>query len=105
MRAAMQVLLAMGLAVAAGPGQADCACLCVDGSYRTVCTVPEDVRGAGNVCQAQASMGCSVSADALQQEVYPAPVEGVNNCRAARVFDAAADEHIVARICDVLPDG
>lgn len=105
MLAVIKVLLALGLAVAAGPSQADCACLCVDGSYRTVCTAPEAVRGAGNVCQAKASMGCTVTADAVQQEVYPAPVEGVNNCRAARVFDAAADEHIVARICDVLPDG
>lgn len=108
MRAVMnakKILLALSLATAAGSGAADCACLCVDGSYQTVCTAPEAVRAAGNVCQAQASKGCSVAADALEQEVYPAPQEGVDNCRAARVFDAVAGEHIVARVCDVLPDG
>lgn len=80
---------------------ADCACLCVDGSYRTVCTTLEDARAAGNVCEARTAQGCQMEGASGPARSYPPPAEGASDCRDGRVYDAVADEVVVARVCNV----
>lgn len=105
MRTAMIWLLSAGLSTAPGSALATCACLCLDGTFRTVCSAPEALQNTADVCQARSGQGCASPPQRDQTRTYPAPAEGVGNCRDAQVFDAAADDYIVVRVCDVAPEG
>jgi hypothetical protein len=105
MRTAMIWLLWAGLSTAPGSAMAACACLCLDGSYRAVCTAPDALQSTADVCQARFGQGCASPTAPNEARTYPAPAAGVDNCRDAQVFDAAADDFIVVRVCDVAPDG
>lgn len=93
-------VLILCLLGAAG-ARAECACLCLDGTYQTVCSSLDEMRAAQDACQAQAGQGCPVT-DAAPARRYEAPLEGAANCRDAAIYDPATDRHLTARVCDAL---
>jgi hypothetical protein len=98
----------MAAVVAAGclaplPALAECDCLCLDGTYRTVCTAANEVQASGGLCLGRALQGCPSDPQAPSPQAYPAPLDGVNNCRDARLYDASAGDYVAARVCDVVP--
>jgi hypothetical protein len=99
----LMIAVLSGLALAPMSAAAECSCLCLDGSYQPVCTSAEEVGPNRGLCQAQASQGCPTPTQAAELERYDAPVDGVANCRQAQVYDAAAGDHVMARVCDVAP--
>ena len=102
MRFLPTVAVLAALSFAPGSAFAECSCLCVDGALRTVCTGSEEVNASRSLCLAQASQQACPPAPALAEpEAYAAPMEGVENCRKAQIFDAGAGDHVAARICEV----
>lgn len=98
---ALATALLLGLAGGAADARAECACLCLDGTYQTVCRSLAAAQATGSLCQARAGRGCPLddAAGALRQ--YGAPVDGADNCREARVFDPQTGGHVSARVCDL----
>ena len=79
---------------------AECACLCVDGAFSTVCTTPEEAREGAGACQAPARE-CPATPEAGEPASYEAPSAGTENCRDAQVYDATVGEHVTTKVCDV----
>ena len=90
------------LALASAQAAADCACLCVDGTLKTICTAPDEVRANLGICGERANQGCPVSAEPLAPESYDPP-DGAQNCRKVQVYDAKSDGYLAAKVCDVAP--
>ena len=82
---------------------ADCACFCVDGAAKTLCTAVEEAQASADACGARASQVCPVNLDPLEPQAYPAPADGAVNCRDVQVFDGAAGQHTSLKVCDVQP--
>lgn len=95
------ILLAMLGALSSSP-PAPCQCLCMDGSYRTLCTSLEDARAGIDACVGALPGQCPTSLNAPAAS-YPSPGAGAANCRDAQVFDRASGEHIMVKVCDALP--
>ncbi len=97
------IVLLTGL-LGAGAVRAECACLCLDGTYQTVCNTLEEVRATQSSCQSQAGQGCPIAHNAPAPRRYGAPQDGADNCRDAAIYDPAEDRHRTVRVCDAAPD-
>lgn len=96
----LPALLLMVWLLAPGAVRAECACLCLDGTYQTVCSTLEEVRAAQSDCQALAGQGCPIPAEAPAGRRYQAPQEGADNCRDATIYDPSEDRHRTVKVCD-----
>lgn len=94
-------VLAAGLSLWSLPVQADCACLCLEGTFRPVCTSPQALGGNLGICQALTGQGCSSPPPAHPPAAYDPPLDEAQNCRDAQLHDAATDAFVVAKVCDV----
>lgn len=81
---------------------AECRCLCMDGSYRTLCTSLVDAQAGVDACAGTPPRTCPARPDGPVKSYAP-PEAGADNCRDAQVFDRVAGEHITVKVCDVLP--
>ncbi len=97
-------LAGLPLWLAASGAWAACECLCLDGAPKTVCSSAEEMAATGDLCHLRPAMRCPQLA-VPEARSYPAPVEGVGNCRDARVLDPASGDQITARVCDMRPNG
>jgi hypothetical protein len=82
---------------------AECGCFCVDGARITLCTGVDEAQANVDRCGLRPGQTCPVSLDVPARQAYPAPVEGVMNCRDAYVYDAGAESHASLKVCDVEP--
>lgn len=94
-------LLAAALAIASPPAAALCGCYCVDGVPRTLCSRMEEARDGAGHCHGVAPTGCPAALDSLELRFYDAPVEGAEDCRDARVWDADASAYTTRKICEL----
>jgi len=99
-------LAGLPLWLAASVGWASCECLCLDGAPKTVCSSAEEMFASGDLCYLRPAMQCpEVTTPAAQRRSYPAPIEGVGNCRDAVVGHPASGDELTARVCDMRPSG
>ncbi len=105
MRTMLAVSVLLLLVQAPVSARAQCACLCVDGALKTVCGDPQDARDHPGLCGAAgARQACPAPPEAsAAPERYAAPVDGVANCRDARIYDASSAGYVNARVCDAVP--
>ena len=103
---AMQLLLKCFLAsfllVLGSTVWANCACFCVDGSPKTLCTTVSEAQGEPNECPALSPNSCPADLETVSGGVHEAPEAGATNCRDVRVWDAALDRFSNVKACDVL---
>jgi hypothetical protein len=92
-----------GLSLAPMQAAADCSCLCVDGTFRPICTSADEVVPNRGLCLARTTQACPRAPQA-EPESFAPPVDGAENCRQAQVYDAAEGEYLPARVCDVMPE-
>ncbi len=95
------LLLAGGL-FASGTAAADCACFCVDGELKTMCTTVEAAQDNPALCSAYSAMSCPEEPGDAPTASYEAPEAGATNCRDLRVFDALRGVFTSIKACDVL---
>lgn len=99
-------LLAAALSsLAALPVGAACDCLCVDGEPMTVCQSTEALQSTRGLCRFRPDVECSPVAPDTPRRTYEAPVEGVGDCRDARVESPATGQRVMARVCHGRPAG
>lgn len=98
-------LAGLPLFLAASASWATCECLCLDGVPKTVCSSAEEMSATGDLCYLRPAMSCPAVAAPPPERSYPAPLEGVGNCRDAVVAHPASGDEITARVCDMRPNG
>ena len=102
MQLLLRSLLASFLLVLGSAVWADCACLCVDGSPKTLCTTVSEAQAEPNECPALAPNTCPADLENVSGGVHEAPEEGATNCRDVRIWDTANDRFSNVKACDVL---
>lgn len=80
----------------------DCACFCVEGSLKTLCTDASEAQSGANLCPASDSAGCPPPHSADTGSTYEAPNSAATNCRDVRVYDAIRGTYVTAKACDVI---
>ncbi len=80
---------------------AECACFCVDGELRTMCTTVEEAQGNPSHCAAHMQRACPEDPAGATGATYETPAEGAENCRDLRVFDALHGTFKDLKACDV----
>lgn len=95
------LLLASGL-FASGTAAAECACFCVDGELKTMCTTVEAAQENPTLCSAYRSLSCPEDPGDAPTASYAPPEAGATNCRDLRIFDALRGVFTSIRACDVL---
>ena len=102
----MQVLLksiVVGVFLLLGSAAwSDCACFCVDGNLKTLCSTVEEAQENPAVCPLAESSVCPTSSDAASGWTYESEDEGAVNCRDVRVWDADDGVFHDVKACDVL---
>jgi len=98
------ILAGLPLWLAASAGWAGCECLCLDGAPKTVCSSAEEMSGTGDLCYLRPQLQCPEVAAPAAGRSYPAPFDGVGNCRDAVVGHPASGDEITARVCDMRPN-
>ena len=86
----------------AGPASAECACFCVDGELKTMCTSVGEAQENPAMCGVYSHMACPEEPGDSASASYDAPEEGATNCRDLRVYDALRGVFTSVKACDVL---
>jgi hypothetical protein len=81
---------------------AECACFCVNGGLKTLCTTVEEAQEEPTLCSAFAPKACPSEPGEHTGASYDAPEERATNCRDIRVFDALSGSFRDVKACDVL---
>ena len=98
-------LLMAALTAASAPAAALCGCYCVDGVPRTLCSRMGEAREGAGYCAGVAPASCPAALDPLEPRLYDAPLEGAEDCRDARVWDADAAAYTTRKICELSGTG
>lgn len=80
----------------------DCACFCVEGELKTMCTSVDDAQQGPSLCPSADSASCPQDDGASSSASYESPDSEAVNCRDVRVYDAIRREYVIARACDVI---
>lgn len=80
-----------------------CACMCVDGKSRTVCTTETEAAGTAALCTHHDADACPTPTGATASQPLDAPSEQAENCRTARAYDRRTGSfaHDI-NVCDVV---
>lgn len=108
---------AAALACVAGASWANCACQCVEGVARTLCTTLDEARanpnacGTGELVAGDRGVGEQVGEQKVACEIAPPsaepvqryePPQGAVDCRGARLWDPHSNSYaVVAKVCDL----
>jgi hypothetical protein len=84
---------------------AECACFCVNGDLKTMCSAVDEAQGNPALCSDYANRACPSEPGSRESASYDAPVEGATNCRDIRVFDPSRGVFTDVKACDVLDAG
>jgi len=101
LKIAAQWIVAAGFLAAGSMAAADCACFCVNGELRTMCTTVEEAQNDPVLCPVYAAASCPLESVSTSGEAYEAPVDGATNCRDVRVWDSVSGAYIDVKACDV----
>lgn len=80
----------------------DCACFCVAGELKTLCTTVDEAQGNPRLCPPADSASCPQDDGASSNASYESPDGDAVNCRNVRVYDAVRGEYVDAKACDVI---
>jgi len=98
-------LLFGAVALLSGSASADCACFCVDGNMKTLCSSVEEAQANPTLCDLSSPMACPSEFRGPERATYDAPHGDAANCRDVRVYDAARGDFTTVKACDVLNAG
>lgn len=84
---------------------AECACFCVNGNLKTMCTTIDEAQQEPTLCGVFDYEACPSESGERPSASYDAPEEGATNCRDIRVYDALRGVFQDVKACDVLSAG
>lgn len=98
-------LLFGAAALLSSGANADCACLCVDGNMKTLCSSVEEAQANPTLCDLSSPMACPSDFRGPEGATYDSPHDEATNCRDLRVYDPARGDFVSVKACDVLNAG
>jgi hypothetical protein len=98
-------LLFGALALLSGSASADCACFCVDGNMKTLCSSVEEAQANPTLCDLSSPTACPSEFQGPEGATYDPPRDDTANCRDLRVYDPARGDFTSVKACDVLNAG
>jgi len=105
MRAFSAALLCVALAsLMSIEASAICACQCIEGVPRTLCTTIEEAADNPDRCGARSHRGeCPPAPPGFEPGLFEPPAPGARDCREARLLDPATGSYsTTARVCDTV---
>lgn len=98
------VWLAVGVfACGAGTASANCACQCIEGVARTLCTTLAEAQANPSACgEGVQKVACEAAPTATAAPPRYAAPHGAVDCRGARLWDPHTNSYsVVAKVCDL----
>jgi hypothetical protein len=94
---------AAALACAAGVASANCACQCIEGVARTLCTTVDEAQANPNACGGgDQKVACEIAPPSTEAVQRYEPPHGAVDCRGARLWDPHSNSYtVVAKVCDL----
>jgi hypothetical protein len=82
---------------------ANCACQCVEGVARTLCTTIDEAQANPMACgNAEQKVECEIAPPATETPQHYEPPLGAVDCRGARLWDPRSKSYaVVAKICEL----
>ena len=96
-------LVAGAFACAATGVSANCACQCIEGVARTLCTTLDEAQANPSACgTGEQKVACEIAPPATETPQRYDPPHGAVDCRGARLWDPRSNSYaVVARVCDL----
>ncbi|HTK98780.1 MAG TPA: hypothetical protein VL379_12180 [Pseudomonadales bacterium] len=94
---------AVVLACAGGASAANCACQCIEGVARTLCTTVAEAQANPNACGVgEQRVACEIAPPSSVPVQRYEPPEGAVDCRGARLWDPRSNSYaVVAKVCNL----
>ncbi len=91
------------LACGGGWASANCACQCIEGVARTLCTTLDEAQANPNTCGGgEQKVTCAVAPTSTEAPQRYEPPHGAVDCRGARLWDPHTNSYgVVAKVCDL----
>ena len=91
------------LACGAGSVSANCACQCVEGVARTLCTTLDEAQADPSACgEGVQKVACEIAPTSTEAPRRYEPPHGAVDCRGARLWDPHTNSYgVVAKVCDL----
>jgi hypothetical protein len=102
MQKSLKYMLGAMLMFLGSAAWSDCACFCVAGELKTMCTSVDEAQDNPTLCPPADSASCPQDDGAPSAASYDSPDGNAINCRDVRVFDAILGEYVTTKACDVL---
>jgi hypothetical protein len=98
------LLVPLGLLLAAPNAGSVCACRCVEGTARTVCTTLDEAAANPQLCASTTPHAeCPIAPAGFEPQQFPPPVPGALDCREARLWEPATGGYTTTtRVCDTV---
>jgi hypothetical protein len=98
-------LVGVAFMCAGGVASANCACQCIEGVARTLCTTVAEAQANPNACGGGAQkVACDVAPPSTEASLRYEPPLGATDCRGARLWDPHTHSYtVVAKVCDLAP--
>lgn len=93
------------VALLSSSASAECGCLCVNGTMKTLCTTVEEAQANPTLCDLSSPIACPTEFDGPAGATYDSPQDGADNCRDLRIYDPARGDFVSVKACDVLSAG
>jgi hypothetical protein len=99
----VSLLTGFMFACAAGIAAANCACQCIEGVARTLCTTLGEAQANPSACGAgEHKVACDAAPPVTEPLQRYQPPEGAVDCRGARLWDPHTHSYaVVAKVCDL----
>jgi hypothetical protein len=96
-------LIAGALACSGTAASANCACQCIEGVARTLCTTLDEAQANPSKCgAAEQKVACDAAPSATGTPQRYEPPRGAVDCRGARLWDPQTNGYtFVAKVCDL----
>jgi len=97
-------LISLGALLAVPTAFGTCACRCVEGLARTVCTTLDEAAQNPTMCAPATHRGdCPAPPEGFEPQQFTPPLPGARDCREARLWDPDTGAYTTTtRVCDTV---
>lgn len=99
----LSCLIGVAFACVAGVVSANCACECIEGVARTLCTTLDEAQANPSACgEGIQKVACEPAPPSTETLQRYEPPHGAVDCRGARLWDPRSNSYaVVAKVCDL----
>ena len=96
-------IVGLVFACTTGVASANCACQCIEGVARTLCTTLDEAQANPSACgSGEQKVACETAPPVIEPVQRYQPPQGAVDCRGARLWDPRTNSYaVVAKVCDL----